>query len=90
MWRKSQSLGSVMPAEIDAETSKSVVYIRRNFEQVEIEDDETGETRTAWEYDEAKIPQTDYPVYEELLEQAEQNAADIGYIAMMSDIELEG
>ena len=57
-WRKSQAGQS--PALLDTTSSKKVVYIRKNVEEVEKKDEETGETYTVYQYDECRISKTDY------------------------------
>lgn len=82
MWYKSNS--TVRPITPDTTSSQYYVYLRKNIEQIETED-EGGNTYIMYEYDELKIPKEMYPLYE-----AEQkDRADIEYLAMMSDIELD-
>lgn len=82
MWYKSQS--TVRPITPDTTSSHYYVYLRKNIEQIETED-ESGNTYIMYEYDELKIPKEMYPLYA-----AEQkDRADIEYLAMMSDIELD-
>lgn len=50
------------PLEIDTKSSKSVVYIRRDIERVEKEDDQ-GNTYEVWEYDEAILTPEEYELY---------------------------
>lgn len=72
-----------MPQENDLTSSKKFNYVRRNVEQVERE--EEGETVTMYVYEETKVLKEDWGLY---LDTA-QNTADIEYIAVMSDIDLE-
>lgn len=67
---------------MDLESSPTVVYIRKNIEEQQIEDMD-GNLITQYVYDEAKVPQTEYAVME-----SEKNTANIDYIAMMTDVEL--
>lgn len=72
------------PATIDETSSKKYVYVRRNIEQRE-RTGETGETETYWAWEEQKIPKGDYLIYKIEM----QNAANLDYLAMMSDIDLD-
>ena len=72
------------PEIVDETSSKKYVYARRNIEQRERQD-ESGRTETYYAWEEMKIPKEDYPIYQ--LEV--QNAANLDYIAMMSDIDLD-
>ena len=55
---KSESLEK--PVTLDFSSSPTTVYIRKNIEQVEVDDVETGEKKMVWKYDEAKVSKTDY------------------------------
>lgn len=80
------SEGNERPAIVDEISSKKWVYIRRNIEEFERED-ETDPTikEKFYKWEEMKIPKENYPIYE--LEV--QNAANLDYLAMMSDIDLD-
>lgn len=80
MWYYAE--GKERPAIVDETSSKNWVYIRRNIEEFE-RDLTIKEKFYRWE--EMKIRKEDYPIYQ--LEQA--NAANIDYIAMMNDIDLD-
>lgn len=71
------------PATVDATSSATVVYIRKNIEQFTKTDQQTGEEVTLWGYDEAQISHSDYALY-----LGEENAADIAYVAIMAGIDL--
>lgn len=78
--------GRDRPLVTDEISSKKWVYIRRNIEEFERE----GETDPTikekfYRWEEQKIPKENYPIYE--LEV--QNAANVDYLAMMSDIDLD-
>ena len=47
------------PAELDTDSSKTVVYIRKNIQKKARADEMSGETITLWEYDEAVISRDD-------------------------------
>lgn len=82
MWYYAE--GKERPAIVDETSSKKYVYIRRNIEEFEREDD-MGETETFYHWEEQKIPKEDYPIYQRVV----TNTANIDYIAMMADIDLE-
>lgn len=73
------------PLEQDLTSSKKYNYVRRNVEEVEREDTD-GNTITVFVYEELKVPKESWGLY---LDTA-QNTADIEYIAVMADIDLEG
>lgn len=78
--------GRDRPLVTDETSSKKWVYIRRNIEEFERED-ETDPTikEKFYKWEEIKIRKEDYPIYQ--LEV--QNAANLDYLAMMSDIDLD-
>lgn len=79
------------PAEIDKTSSSAVVYVRKDFKKVEIQDTMTKSKRIVWEYMENEIPVDDWSTYEDIIQtqnQTDENTAKIDYIAMMSDIDL--
>lgn len=68
------------PLEIDTTSSKSVVYLRKNIERVEKED-EQGVKYEVWSYDEAKLTQAQYSLYLQ-----EDTQSKVEYLIMMSDL----
>lgn len=78
--------GKDRPLVVDGTYSKKWVYVRRNIEEFERED-ETDPTikEKFYRWKEQKIPKENYPIYE--LEV--QNAANLDYLAMMSDIDID-
>lgn len=78
--------GKERPVIVDETSSKKWVYIRRNIEEFERED-ETDPTikEKFYKWEEMRIPKENYPIYQ--LEV--QNAANLDYLAMMSDIDLD-
>ena len=78
--------GKERPKIVDETSSKKWVYVRRNIEEFERED-ETDPTikEKFYRWEEIKIRKEDYPIYQ--LEV--QNAANLDYIAMMSDIDID-
>lgn len=93
MWKTVENSSSVKPAEIDRESSQAVVYVRKDFQEVPNVDPEGGQAEgTHWRYLEQTIPKEDWSTYEKAMEadgKADDNAADILYIAMMADIDLD-
>ena len=49
-----------LPQEIDTTSSPTTVYLRKNIRTETRTDIETGETRTVYVYDEAKMPYSQY------------------------------
>lgn len=56
-WQKSESL--IQPLAVDKNLSKTAIYIRKNIEVTETEN-ESGETITKYTYDEAIITPAEY------------------------------
>lgn len=86
---KSQS--SISPELIDTTSSKKVVYLRKNVITKTETNEMSGEKRTYYEYDEAKLTKTEYAQYLKELEiiDIQQQRADIDYISFMSCVSLE-
>lgn len=80
-YKKAQS--AEQPNELDTISSQTTVYLRKNIVE-KTTTDENGDKSTYYEYDECKLTKTEYRAY--LLE---KQRADIDYIALMSDIDLE-
>ena len=76
-YQKSSSM--IKPEEVDDTSSQFVTYLHRNVEEKTDEND-----NVYYEYDECKLTKAEYQAY--LLE---KQRADIDYIALMSDIDLE-
>lgn len=79
-----KSESDAMPIEIDTVSSPTTVYLRKNIRAEERKDLETGETRTVYVYDEAKISRHEYADY--LSGKAQ---ADIEYLYMMGGLDYE-
>ena len=86
-----KSESSIKPELIDTTSSKTTVYIRKNIIEKERIDNETGDSTTYYEYDEAKFTKEEYQEYLKELEiiDIQKQRADIDYIALMSGIDLE-
>lgn len=74
MWCKSES--TERPKIIDKTSSRVYVYVRKNIEEVEKEDEQTGDKYIVYIYDEMKIPKEVYGIFEEQM-QADLRLADI-------------
>ena len=73
-----KSESDTMPEEIDTASSPTTVYLRKNIRAEERKDPETGETRTVFAYDEAKMPRQEYVDY-----LSGKTQADVEYLYMM-------
>lgn len=80
-YKKVQS--AEQPNELDTISSQTTVYLRKNI-IAKTTTDENGETLTYYEYDECKLTKAEYQAY-----LIDKQRADIDYIALMSDIDLE-
>ena len=60
-YTKSQS--SIKPDLIDTTSSKKYVYLRQNVVEVNSKDEQSGEDRSYFEYDEAKLTKSEYEEY---------------------------
>ena len=60
-YKKSQS--SIKPNLIDTTSSKKYVYLRQNIVEVNSTDEQSGEDRSYFEYDEAKLTRSEYEEY---------------------------
>ena len=60
-YKKSQS--SIKPDLIDTTSSKKYVYLRQNVVEVNSIDEQSGEDRSYFEYDEAKLTKEEYEQY---------------------------
>ena len=81
------------PLEIDTESSKDTVYIRRDIERV-TKEDEQGNTYEAWEYDEAQLNHEEYEWYKRetdspALDMMMQRVNDIEANQQIGDITVE-
>jgi hypothetical protein len=73
MWYKSES--TARPDLIDSTSSRVHVYVRKNIEEVERED-ETGNKYSVYVYDEMKLPKEVYGIFKEQMV-ADSRLADI-------------
>jgi len=75
-WYISES--TELPAEVDKDSSKEYVYLRKNISEKIVDD------VTYYTYQECKIPKDQYDTYEIL----QQTKADIDYLAMVLDVNI--
>lgn len=85
MWYECENGNFARPADVDTTSSRVYIYVRRNFEF--IPEHTEGETVIPGHYrwEEMKIPHEIWPAYRDQM----QNTANIEYLAMMTDVELE-
>lgn len=86
-WKRVQGSQPERPEEFDTESSAVVVYQRRNVERITVQNGD-GTTTELWQYDEREMTHEEYETLSMQLAIA-RNRADIDYIAMSADIELE-
>ena len=86
-WKRVQGSQPERPEEFDTESSAVVVYQRRNVERITVQNAD-GTTTELWQYDEREMSHDEYDKIVIKLAVA-KNRADIDYIAMSADIELE-
>lgn len=80
-YRAAEGSQAEMPAAVD-ESSANVVRLRKNIKQIDKQNPASGEVVKMWSYDEAVLTREEYA-----RKIADDNAAKIDYIAMMSDID---
>ena len=61
MWKIVENSTSEKPEAIDESSSNSIVYVRKDFKEIEAEDS------THWQYLENEIPKADWETYKTLL-----------------------
>ena len=83
MWYNAE--GTACPDNIDTTSSKKWNYVRKDINTEERTDEMTGETYTVYVWLEMKIAKENWELYKA----TEKNTADIDYICMMTDIEIE-
>lgn len=81
-WYTSES--TIRPKELELDISPTTVYFRRNIHTEERADEITGETYTIFVYEEATMPKTEYASH-----LAAQNQANIDFMAMELDVDLD-
>ena len=72
MWYKTES--NTRPTIIDTESSKKWVYVRKNIEEHEREDETTGIKETFYSFEESKIPKDVWLIFQKTVESDERIA----------------
>lgn len=67
MWKLTENSNSEKPLEIDETSSQTYAYIRKDFKEIPVTDEEGEETGTRWQYMENAIPKADWETYKDLL-----------------------
>lgn len=80
-WYTSES--TIRPKELELDISPTTVYFRRNI-HTETRQEEGGEPYTMFVYEEATLPKTEYSAH-----LAAQNQANIDFMAMELDVDLD-
>ena len=62
-WKQVTGSQSEKPLEVDAVSSESTIYLRRNIKKVEIENEVSGEKVTMWQYEERQLTPQEYTLY---------------------------
>ena len=68
MWKLTENSSSEKPLEIDETSSQSIVYVRKEFKEIPVLDEEGQEIGSKWQYMENTIPKTDWETYKNLLD----------------------
>lgn len=76
MWKLTENSNSEKPLEIDETSSQSIVYVRKEFKEIPVLDEEGKKIGSKWQYMENTIPKTDWETYKNLLE-TQTNITDI-------------
>lgn len=79
-----KSESTIKPELIDTESSETTVYLRKDIKETTRIDEMTNNEIVFYEYLEAKLTKLEYLQY-----LIEKQQADIDYIAIMSNIDLE-
>lgn len=72
VWYTGES--SVYPELVDSTSSKKWVYVRKNIEEHEREDETTGIKETFYSYEEQKVPKEVWGIFEKTVENDERIA----------------
>lgn len=64
MWKRVTNSNDVKPHAIDESISRQYIYVRKDFEQVTITDEMTGEEFTRWSYLETTVPKEVFDIYQ--------------------------
>lgn len=76
MWKLVENSTNEKPSSVDTESSQSVVYVRKDFEEVNNYDEDMNVTGTHWRYLEKEVKKADWETYKEVL-QGQSEMTDI-------------
>ena len=62
-WTQVRGTQPKKPLEVDTHSSVNTVYLRKNIEEVEVEDLVTKEKTKMWQYDEKQMTPAEYSQY---------------------------
>ena len=68
MWKLTENSSSEKPLDVDETSSQSIVYVRKEFKEIPVLDEEGQEIGSKWQYMENTIPKTDWETYKNLLD----------------------
>lgn len=83
-----EAIADEAPELIDAASSPTTVYVRKDIHEVERKDETTGETRIEYHYLEKELTPIEYA--NKVSQDNEDTLAKLEYVAMMTDIDIEG
>lgn len=88
-WHKSES--TIQPDEVDTTSSKTSVFLRRNIKETTRWDELSEDESTIYKYEETALSKKEYAEYLKglALIDIQQQRADIDYIALCCDVDLE-
>jgi hypothetical protein len=90
-WYKSETGNEEQPVALDNTSSNEYVYVRRNFERVEVENQNTEEDPDAeptykWVYEEQKVSKEDWNTYESIIQNENNIKVNDGGLLDLADI----
>ena len=69
MWKYVENSDSTKPSEVEENTSKTYVYIRKDFVEIPESEGEQGQTVPAhWGYYEQKVKKEDWNLYKDIID----------------------
>lgn len=93
IYRTVEGFQTEKPKELDTESSRTTVYLRRNIEEVP-NTDMNGDIADGfhWQYEEARLTKDEYKIYSGIMEENKKIKDDfqskIDYLAIMGDVEM--
>lgn len=88
MWRLVENSDAEKPLEVDETSSSHVVYVRRNFQEKVVLDEDGEYLKTVWQYMEKEIPKDQWESYQSILE-AQQTITDLDLANLELQNEIE-